>query len=386
MKLLILTGGFPSEDNPAKSIFNYRAVTGLMSVAEVLVVHLRYWRPGRPLIKKGSYQSVDVITLALPWIPVDAPALNAFNLVVWQWLVYFLMRRTLRSYDVLHSIGLETAPIGAFLSAKSRIAHFAQAIGSDLLYHLPRKEPYFGIARWSQGTRAVICNSGFLKQEVNRRYPGMPAEVAYRGTDLSRYTPVSRAPSKVVQLLFLGGFSDRRGTGYGSDLKGGETLKKVWEAIDAIGTVEATLWLGGPGSSSHLLKSWISELKHPDRVRIIGQVLPDEVPSIIAHSDIVLIPSMSEGLPNVAVEACASGKLVLASRVGGIPEIIKDGETGFLLDAGDTEQWAAKIAHVVSNYNEYVSIGLRARQFVTLTFDNAGYPGRLLSIYRKFGE
>jgi len=69
-----------------------------------------------------------------------------------------------------------------------------------------------------------------------------------------------------------------------------------------------------------------------------------DVPAIMAEADVVALPSLTEGLPNVVLEAFAAGKPVVATRVGGVPEVIDDGRTGLLVRAGDPTALAGGIA------------------------------------------
>src|SRR5690606_38273334 len=186
-----------------------------------------------------------------------------------------------------------------------------------------------------------------------------------------------------LTLLYLGGFSNREGTGFGADLKGGETLKKIWDIIDGQFQLEANLILGGPLSESEKLKIWVSQLKKPERVSLLGSLLPEEIPELMKKSSVVLIPSYSEGLPNVAVEACACENLVLASNVGGVPDIIIDNETGFLLEAGNVDQWVSKIVEVVKNFDDYAKLRKNARKLALTDFDAEDYPNKLFNIYKE---
>lgn len=382
MKVLVITGGFPSEDNPAKSIFNYRAVIGLKKIIDVKVVHFRYWKPGRRLKQLVKFGKLDVITLALPWMPINNARINAINLLIWKRISLFLLKEEIYSVQLIHSIGLETAPIGSFISKRSKIPHVAQAIGSDLLFYLPQKERYFGIRNWVSNTKAVICNSKYLMKEVKKRYPSMRAEVAYRGTNLLKFKQ-QRPKNPGLTLLYLGGFSNRKGTGLGSNLKGGETLKLIWEIIDRDYKIKADLLLAGPQSNSAWLRAWVEKLRVPNQVTLLGQIPPEKVPHIMGEADIVLIPSLSEGLPNVAVEACAGKKLVLASKVGGIPEVIQDNKTGLLLEAGNVDQWVTAIVEVLKNFESYREMSTQAKKFVQSNFNAKNYPYNLLKIYNE---
>lgn len=382
MKVALLTGGFPSEDNPSKSIFNLRAARGLQKHVEVKVFQLRFWKPGRHFKKELIYKDVSITVLALPWIPIDWSLLNALNLKLWQWIILALCRKEIRSFDIIHSIGMEAAPLGAYLSKHSGIKHLTQAIGSDILIYLPKKEKFFGLSRWIQYTRCVICNSKFLARHIDNHYE-IPTEVAYRGTDLNKYHPGDNNWGDRHNILFLGGFANREGSGFGNDLKGGEFIKKVWSNIEDKVPSEYRLLLGGPASTAEKQMSWRKTLKHPKKVELLGQMNPDEIPELMRKAKIVLIPSRSEGLPNVGVEALASGCLVMGSDVGGIPEIIRDQITGLLLPFGDLQAWTQSVLEVFVESRKFEDIPKLGRRFVEDEFDASNYPKRLIWIYKN---
>ena len=381
MKVSIVTGGFPTKDNPSKSIFNYRAALGLTKVADVKVYQYRFWRPGRQLKHTYNYEGVEVTVLALPWIPTANPFINAFNLLLWQRLTHSLIGREINETDIVHSIGLEITPAVTYTVKKNKKKHVAQTVGSDLLIYLPKLEKYAGIRNWIKATQVVICNSDYLKKAVVNRYNNLLAEVAYRGTDLSKFSYEERSSEKRLKVLFLGGFSFRANSGMGSDLKGGETLKKIWEHFDQINTLDVDLMIGGPDSDGTNQVDWKKSLNHPDQVEILGKLSPNDIPSVMKKADIVLLPSKSEGLPNVVVEACASGKIVLASSVGGVPEIIDHEKNGFLLDANNIEEWIKTLEYVLENFEKFKPMGKQASDKMAQVFNAENYPKRLLEIY-----
>lgn len=83
---------------------------------------------------------------------------------------------------------------------------------------------------------------------------------------------------------------------------------------------------------------------------------------IIAASDLLVLPSFSEGLPITLLEAAMTGTAIVASDVGGIPEIVIDGETGLLVPAGDSERLARAISRLLSDEKERRRMGSAARQ------------------------
>ncbi|MFA5619183.1 MAG: glycosyltransferase [Weeksellaceae bacterium] len=384
MKVAILTGGYPSPDNPSKSIFNLRAAKGLQNYAEITVYHYRFWKPGRPMLQRYVYEGVNTVAVSLPFLPMGGSLGTAFFDRLWMKFSEFLLKKELKTYDVFHSIGLGAAPIAAHLSKKCKKKHVAQAIGSDLLVYLPKKEKYFGLKNWTKNTQMVVCNSRSLKEVLLKNYPHLKAEVAYRGTDLSKFQAQGkpRNPSP-IHLLFLGGFANRKGSGMGSNLKGGETLKEVIEILDKKDKLQVVFNIGGPESASDNIKEWRQQLKHPERVQILGVLKPQEIPTQMQKADGVLLPSLSEGLPNVGMEAIASACLLIASKVGGVPEVIEHQGSGLILEPGNTEEWKNTLEKVILNFENYHPLILKAVQTAHEKFNAENYPKHLMDIYKK---
>jgi glycosyltransferase involved in cell wall biosynthesis len=88
----------------------------------------------------------------------------------------------------------------------------------------------------------------------------------------------------------------------------------------------------------------------------------DDVSELMQTGDIVVIPSLTEAQPRVAVQAFATGRPVVASAVGGVPEIVKDGETGWLVPPAQPDILAEAIARVVQHPDEAAKVAQGARQ------------------------
>jgi glycosyltransferase involved in cell wall biosynthesis len=108
---------------------------------------------------------------------------------------------------------------------------------------------------------------------------------------------------------------------------------------------------------------------------LVGRVvLPgfrDDLDSLIAAADVVTLPSFTEGLPNVALEASAAGVPVVATAVGGTPEVVADGETGYLVPPGQPTELAARLLQLLRNDGLRKTLGNagRARMQRLFTFD-----------------
>ena len=106
-------------------------------------------------------------------------------------------------------------------------------------------------------------------------------------------------------------------------------------------------------------------------------------PSLMADLDVVVLPSRREAFGLVLLEAGLAGKVCVASRVGGIPEIIVDGETGILVLPSDHEALASSIEALLSDPHRAAAMGAKARERISRIFDPERFTRQFLSLYRS---
>ena len=142
--------------------------------------------------------------------------------------------------------------------------------------------------------------------------------------------------------------------------------KRVDVAIEATALLpEVRLLVVGDGPERARLEA-IARAAAPDRVNFLGQTPHPQGP--LAAADLVVLPSDTEGQPRVAVEAGLSGLPVVATKVGGLGEIIEEGSTGLLVPPGD----AARLAEAVwAALATRIEMGRAARQYCAAQFDLA---------------
>jgi glycosyltransferase involved in cell wall biosynthesis len=93
----------------------------------------------------------------------------------------------------------------------------------------------------------------------------------------------------------------------------------------------------------------------------------------MANSSVLVLPSTSEGLGRVVIEAMAAGTPVIGSCVGGIPELVEDGLRGFLVSPGDEDALAEKLSWVLNNPDKSSEMGKSGRAFVEGFFSTENY-------------
>lgn len=109
-----------------------------------------------------------------------------------------------------------------------------------------------------------------------------------------------------------------------------------------------------------------------DHIRVLGQVPHTMIPSLLSETTVLVLPSYVEGLPTVCLEALAAGVPMVASNVGGVPEVVLDGETGYLFPPGDTRVCSKRILELLSDETLRKGMGKRGRDLArqVYTWDN----------------
>lgn len=139
--------------------------------------------------------------------------------------------------------------------------------------------------------------------------------------------------------------------------------------------------VAGAGSQEQALRSLATMLGLQDRIAWLGNV--SAVAPLLSEMDIVVLPSLSEGLPMVALEAMALGRPIVATRVGGIPEIVVDGETGVLVPPGDHRSLAAAIGALLSDTERARTMGHAGQDRVQDAFTVESMVGGYLALYGR---
>ncbi|MCX5974748.1 MAG: glycosyltransferase, partial [Coprothermobacterota bacterium] len=104
---------------------------------------------------------------------------------------------------------------------------------------------------------------------------------------------------------------------------------------------------------------------------------------IVEAMDIIVLTSISEGLPVTLLEAMSRSKPVVATRVGGIPEVVQDGRTGFLSASGDAQDFAGKILKLLQDPAKSRWLGEQGRRWALDHFSLSGMVDQTEQIYRE---
>jgi glycosyltransferase involved in cell wall biosynthesis len=143
----------------------------------------------------------------------------------------------------------------------------------------------------------------------------------------------------------------------------------------------ARFWIVGDGPLRAHLTTQVGSLGLRGVVTLLGQ--QRDVAGIVAASDVFVMPSLGEGLSNVLLEAMALAKPVVATRVGGTPEVVRDAETGWLVPPGEPEALAAAVLRVLENRERADRIGRQGRELVASRFEATHVAARMAATYRQ---
>lgn len=179
----------------------------------------------------------------------------------------------------------------------------------------------------------VIAVSEALKTEIVERLHVPPKRVTVipNGIEEGKFLPQDR--DKMRQLLGLD--RERRIAVCVARLEPVKGVDILVRAFSRVRTEGKLLVVVGDGGEMPHLQALVEELGISDSVSLVGAKPHEEIPCWIGAADLVVLPSISEGWPNVLMEAFSCGKAVVASRVGGVPEIVNAPTLGILVPPGD---------------------------------------------------
>lgn len=160
--------------------------------------------------------------------------------------------------------------------------------------------------------------------------------------------------------------------------KGIDVAVRAMALLDA----DARLVIAGRGPETPTLVRLARELGLGDRVSFAGPIAHDALPWLLAMADLVLVPSRSvydprrfavdhETMGRIVCEAAACGTPVVASRCGGIPEVVRDGHTGLLVEPGSPDDLAGAVRSILDDTVRRDAMGLASRRWAAeaLSFD-----------------
>lgn len=205
-----------------------------------------------------------------------------------------------------------------------------------------------------RNSRAVVCVSNAMAEQLRLRFPRRASDIhtCLNGVD-EIFFRVKRAnvASEPVRVLAIGSLIRRKGFDVLIEAVArtchGEHLKVV---------------VVGCGPEHGSLLALAKRRGVLDRFHFVGEMPPSEIPNQLALADLFVLPSRSEGRPNVVIEALASGLPVISTNLPGVQGMVESGDSGWLVTVGDADELAAALDQAIVDRAELYRRGERARE------------------------
>jgi len=269
-------------------------------------------------------------------------------------------------------------PDFTFTYAPYYTAHMAKLLDQPLLVHL--RGSVWTESKWNKSLYTFLPNrmlfewktlimadgvkkadlilpvSNWLEKQVKHQLPEHPTHVLYRGVDPEEWHPKPNTPLfKLKHPAIISVFDF-------------EIYPKVAGLLRFMRSIEKMpsvfFYFAGSGPYTKLI-----EQRCLPNVFLLGRLSKSEVQRLMASGDIFIHPSGLDALPRSVTEAALMEKPIIASNIGGIPEIVKDNETGYLCDINNPDEWIERIHFLLNNPDVAKRFGEKARRFVAENFD-----------------
>jgi glycosyltransferase involved in cell wall biosynthesis len=259
-----------------------------------------------------------------------------------------------------------------FASSATSVAHYLHHL-CDITYSFTAhaKDIYIDsvaddvLVRKMEAAAFVVTVSDYNRVHLASLAPAVPVQRIYNGLDLGRFSPNGTHPDDPPLILAVGRLVEKKGFG---DLVRSCALlrdRNVRFRCDIVGT----------GSEAAALQALIADLHLQDVVRLAGPMPREELIGCYPRASVVVAPCVigndgnRDGLPTVLIEAMALGVPVISTPVTGIPELVRDGETGRLVPPGDPPALAHAIEQVLADPVCARDMARRGRALVEEQFD-----------------
>ena len=323
--------------------------------------------PREPALRAAGVPVVHLgLTRAKGWRAIPYVLAATFRLARY-------LRRT--RPDVVHAFLYRSSVMGALAARYARIPVFIA--GRRSLDDFKRGRP---LARAAEriATRATdlsVANAQAVADRVHvtERVPLGKLAVIYSGLPDSAFIPARPARLETTRPVLLCVANLRRRKGHADLLTAASTLRERG--------MPCTVALAGEGPERDALRRQAAELDID--VRLLGS--RTDVDALLARADVVVSPSLSEGLSNAVMEAMAAGRPVVATAVGGTPELLADGR-GVLVPPGDPGALADALGAVLTDPEAARRLGDNAREWSDVHLHADTMVARHLMLYDEMWE
>ena len=305
------------------------------------------------------------------------------------WFDLIVEEHTREPFDVLHAYFLSQAGFIATYAGKYlKIPSVVSIRGNDIEHAAFDPSKFSQVMYALQNAGAVTTNASEL---VNKAKAFFDREIFLipNAVDAEHFKPMVRNEI-LAEALGLKEQNKERNLviGFVGELREKKGLKPLLIAYAQINKIlGASLLIVGEVRSGEHKKTFDEFVQSNSTAEIVvtGYVSPTDLPAYYSLIDVFVQPSRHDGMPNALLEAMACEKAVIATPVGGILDVVKDGENGILIPVNDGDALANAIHEVLSNVELCSRLGKAARQTVIDSFPLQKELNSNLDLYRKLG-
>ncbi len=282
--------------------------------------------------------------------------------------------------DILHVHYAIPHAISAYLAKQilhAELKFITTLHGTDITL-VGRDESYLPITKFGiESSDGVTAVSEWLKRETAKNFSTDKAiEVIPNFVDPARFSRSSRA---------ICGMFGKEGEKLLCHVSNFRPVKRIMDVLEVFALVArqipSKLLMVGDGPDRSRAEAFCRDRRLRDRVFFLGNV--PNLEEVIGASDLFLLPSETESFGLAALEALASEVPVIATRAGGLPELVVEGEVGYLLPVGDVEGMAARALEILSNDALRHRMGAAGRQLAIEKFNVATVVPRYRQLYER---
>lgn len=299
------------------------------------------------------------------------------------------LREAVGKPDVLHSHMFHANLLGRVLRpvlpTASLVSTIHNVYESSDAYHRPEtptsRERLYRLTSRQSDLMTCVCRAAYDRYTDLGVISPERTKVVYNGIDIDEFRLPSDGDRTLRERhgaddefvwLAVGRFFEQKG------------YPNLVEAVSRLDSGD-TIWVIGHGERRKQIEEQVRRRGLEDRIEFLGVV--DDVSEYMRAADGYVLPSRWEGFPIVLLEAQASGLPVVATAVGGVPELVSDGETGFLVPPDDPDALADRLDTVSTmNPEERAEMGAAGRERVVCEFSIEAIADRWETLYRSLAD
>ncbi|MFH2138132.1 MAG: glycosyltransferase family 4 protein [Candidatus Omnitrophota bacterium] len=347
--VIIITHVFPNHLEPTGGLFNKYQIEEAGKFCCIKVIAPLPWFPGISVLGKraefsyaGRVQRKEMIGNIPVYHPLyfAIPKIGRFLHGFFYFFSIILLCQRLHKENSIEAIvsmyGYPDAFAGSLVALFLRKPHIIKLLGSDVNI-ISRKFLRGKFIRFAlrRADEIIVMSDDMKEKVVELGVNSSKLTTLYNGVDKTIFKPISQDSARRklgiegedMVVLFVGNFKRIKGIDF--LLEAAKKLKADFPKLK--------FFLVGQGPLEYSYKNFVKKNRLDKTVKFLGVKTPEEIAMLMNGADILCLPSLNEGLPNVVLESISCGTPVIASNVGGIAEVICSDESGFLIKPGNTD-------------------------------------------------